>query len=577
MLHSLSSKLYMSQSPLLSMAKKPFSRQVLALMMPYWQKSNEKLIAWALLLTIIALNYTIVEVAVMYSNWNRDFFNLMQNEEWENFWSMLGTFVLIMGGYTCIDLLEEYLRRGLRIRWRRWLTYTYLNAWIDGKRLYRHQVLFPNSDNPDQRISQDIQAFCDTTLRMGLGLLRTVTSLFSFTVILWNLSGTLEFEFAGSEWAIPGYMVWVAIVYSIVGTWLTHKLAKRLIPLNFEQEKSEANFRFHMMRMREHAESISMQRGETAEQARTQALFGKVWDNWQQLTGLKLRYAAFNSGYNEVARIFPYLVASPRLMSGSLQLGDMMQTATGFYKVQEAFSWFVDSYESIADWKAITDRLVTFHSQLESIEEAKQHKLNAHPQWSNLTICSPQANTILEKQTGEFTDHSIIRGPSGGGKSTLLRTLAGIWPYYQGEVAMPEASQCQFIPQKPYLPHSSLKAILSYPQDSETYTDKVYVHALELVGLTSLTKQLEEVTQWQARLSGGELQKVMIARALVQKPTWLLLDESFSALDPESYRSLTQVLAEQLSECRIIEVSHRESSERLAGEFLFNDGQIKPQ
>lgn len=435
----------MSNHSPLSLKDKPFLAQVWSLAHPYW-RSDEKRIAWLLLGLVVGLNYLIVEVAVLYSNWNRDFFNLMQNEEWNNFWNMLGQFVLIMAVYTVVDFTEEYLRRTLRIRWRRWLTHAFLQKWLGGKRLYRHQLTYPDSDNPDQRISQDVKDFCDNTLKMGLGLLRTVTSLFSFVVILWNLSGSFTFEFAGSEWVLPGYMVWVAIIYSIVGTWLTYKIAKRLVPLNFEQEKSEADFRFHLMRVREHAESIALQRGELAENHRTQNLFSKVWDNWQQLTGMKLKYGAFTSGYNEVARIFPYLVASPRLMSGALQLGDMMQTATGFYRVQEAFSWFVDSYEEVADWRAVTDRLITFHTQLEMLPTTNALPLSKQPEWRDLNLFSPNQQTLLSEQSGSIHQSITIKGVSGGGKSTFIRSLAGLWYIKVATSAcLTTASVCLFL------------------------------------------------------------------------------------------------------------------------------------
>lgn len=549
----------MSNPNLLALRDKRFMHQVWALTKPYWG-SNEKSVAWALLLSVVALNYLIVEVAVLYSNWNRDFFNLMQNEEWHNFWSMLATFVVIMGGYTIVDLAEEYLRRTLRIRWRRWLTHTYLSHWMGGQRLYRHQLAYPSSDNPDQRISQDIRDFCDQTLSMGLGLLRTITSLFSFTIILWNLSGSLEFEFAGSQWVVPGYMVWVAIVYSVIGTWLTHKIAKRLIPLNFEQEKSEADFRFHLMRVREHAESIALLRGEEAENLRTQQLFSKIWHNWQHLTGMKLKYGAFNSGYNEIARIFPYLVASPRLMSGALQLGDMMQTATGFYRVQEAFSWFVDSYESVADWKAVTDRLITFETQLETLPDQSDIGVSDNPTWSNFNLYTPSYKDLLKRQNGEITTSTVIKGKSGSGKTTLFRAFAGVWPYQTGQVSMPAQDDCMFVPQKPYLPNASLKQVLVYPKQEFDGTRQELVEALRLAELPEFVDELDSVSNWQQRLSGGELQKIMLAKCLVNKPKWLFLDESLSALDPESYAQMKQVIAEQLHATRVVEITHKEQA-----------------
>ncbi|WP_215403081.1 ABC transporter ATP-binding protein/permease [Vibrio gigantis] len=556
----------MSYPSPLSLKDKSFLSQVWSLAHPYW-RSDEKRIAWLLLGLVVGLNYLIVEVAVLYSNWNRDFFNLMQNEEWNNFWNMLGQFVLIMMVYTVIDLAEEYLRRTLRIRWRRWLTHIFLKKWLGGKRLYRHQLSYPASDNPDQRISQDVKDFCDKTLFMGLGLLRTVTSLFSFVVILWNLSGSLTFEFGGSEWVIPGYMVWVAIVYSVIGTWLTHKIAKRLVPLNFEQEKSEADFRFHLMRVREHAESIALQRGESAENHRTQSLFGKVWDNWQQLTGMKLKYGAFTSGYNEVARIFPYLVASPRLMSGALQLGDMMQTATGFYRVQEAFSWFVDSYESLADWRAVTDRLITFHTQLEALPAANVMPRSNQPEWRDLNLYSPEQQPLLAEQSGNISQSITIKGVSGGGKSTFIRSLAGLWPYQSGEVSMPDDRECMFIPQKPYLPNASLRDILLYP-NGESISDSDLVDALTHAGVSKFGDKLDFNSNWQQSVSGGELQKIMLARSLVQKPQWLFLDEAMSALDPESYRSIREIMVQQLPDTHVVEVSHRETHEEEQNQII---------
>ncbi len=311
------------------------------------------------------------------------------------------------------------------------------------------------------------------------------------------------------------------------------------------------------MRVREHAESIALQRGELAENHRTQNLFSKVWDNWQQLTGMKLKYGAFTSGYNEVARIFPYLVASPRLMSGALQLGDMMQTATGFYRVQEAFSWFVDSYEEVADWRAVTDRLITFHTQLEMLPTTNALPLSKQPEWRDLNLFSPNQQTLLSEQSGAIHQSITIKGVSGGGKSTFIRSLAGLWPYQSGDISMPDDSECMFIPQKPYLPNATLREILLYPSGG-LVSDDVLIDALNQAGIAKFAEQMDRQSNWQQSVSGGELQKIMLARSLVQKPQWLFLDEAMSALDPESYCSIRAVMAEQLPETHVVEVSHRE-------------------
>ncbi|MCW7552469.1 ABC transporter ATP-binding protein/permease [Endozoicomonas gorgoniicola] len=536
-----------------------FLARVWHLTLPYW-RSEEKWSARLLLGTIVALNYLIVELAVWYSNWNRDFFNLMDEERWGDFWMMLAQFAAIMLVFTSVDLLEDYLRRTLHIRWRRWLTLDYLERWLSGRKLYRQQFHPEATDNPDQRISNDIHQFCERTMAMSLQLLRTVTSLFSFTIILWNLSGSLEFDWADSHWVIPGYMVWVALLYSVFGTWITHKVARPLAQLNFQQEHREADFRFHLMRVREHAESVMLQQGESAEKKRAVNLFGKIWHNWNRLTRVKLQFSAMNSGYNEVARIFPYLVAAPRMMSGALQLGDMMQTATGFYRVQEAFSWFVDAYEQVSEWWAVTDRLISFSDQIDGLEDTTPEQPSDLPGWSSLTLSDPQQKLLFSAPELFLTGHTLIRGPSGSGKSTLMRSLAGLWPFHEGQVHLPDHRQCMFVPQKAYLPHATLSEILCYPHPSGDWSDDECLSALKQAELPHLTEELNNNQNWQQRLSGGETQRLMIARVLLQKPRWLFLDEALSALDEDSRHRLEQVLHTTLPDTKVVMISHQPSA-----------------
>ena len=539
-----------------------------ALTKPYWF-SEERWAARGLLAVIIALNLGLVYINVQLNQWNNDFYNTLQNMDKDGFFRQLAKFGVIAAAYIIVAVYQLYLNQMLQIRWRRWLTGRYLADWIGERTYYRLQLTDRGTDNPDQRIADDLAGFCDKTLNLTLGLMSAVVTLVSFVAILWALSGTLSFAFNGSQIAIPGYMVWVALVYAIAGTILAHLIGRPLIELNFNQQKFEANFRFSLVRFRENAESIALYAGEADEMRGLQHRFSDVVANWWAIMRRQKSLTWFRAGYNQIATIFPFVVAAPRYFSGSIQLGGLMQTASAFGQVQDALSWFVNAYTQLAEWRATVDRLVTFRNatQRARLEAQKNagvvsavHDDRGYTA-SDVNIDLPDGQPLLapfsmELQPGESV---LVTGPSGSGKSTLFRALPGIWPFGRGTVSRPRDASTLFLPQKPYLTIGTLREQLCYPAPGDAYSDVKLRAALADCRLSHLAERLDEEQHWAQVLSGGEQQRVAFARALLLEPAWLFMDEATSALDEETEGALYRLVQDRLPHTAMISIGHRAS------------------
>jgi len=542
-----------------------FLRDLWVLARPYWF-SEEKWGARGLLALIVALNLGMVGIMVLLNQWNNAFYNTLQDKDLEGFYQQLLVFTGLAGAFILVAVYRLYLNQMLQIRWRRWLTERYLDEWIAHRTYYRLQLTDRETDNPDQRIADDLSLFVDKTLSLTLGLLSAVVTLVSFVVILWGLSGMFSFSLGGREIVVPGYMVWVALVYAIIGTWLTHLIGRPLVGLNFNQQKFEANFRFSLVRVRENAEAIALYRGEAGEIGNLRLRFSDVWRNWWEIMKRQKKLTWFNAGYNQIANIFPILVAAPRYFSGAIQLGGLMQTASAFGQVQDALSWFVNAYAQLAEWKATVDRLTTFHR---AMQNAAAHSadgiraaagagtgLAAHA----VALKLPDGRALAEPFDLAIPAGAplLVTGPSGAGKSTLFRAFAGIWPFGHGAVTQPGGGLL-FLPQKPYLPIGRLRDALAYPAAADAFTEAALREALTVVGLPALAGRLEEEQHWAQVLSGGEQQRVAFARALLQAPGWLFLDEATSALDEPSESALYRLLAERLPQTTVVSIGHRSS------------------
>jgi len=546
------------------MSKKRFFSTLWALTRPYWV-SAERRTGLILLATVVGLALTLVWLEVQFNTWNRDFYTTFETKDQGEFYRQLGKFTLLALIFIITAVYRLYFQQMLLIEWRTWLTEKYLGDWLKDRAYYRLQLLDRGTDNPDQRIAEDLRIFVELTISLSLGLLSAVVTLASFVAILWTLSGALQV--AGVE--IPGYMVWVALAYAVIGTWLTHVIGKPLIMLDFNQQRYEADFRFALVRLRENGEGVALYKGEAGELANFRARFANVITNWWGIMQKQKQITWFTSFYAQVAIIFPFVVAAPRYFSGKVPLGELFQIASAFGQVQGALSWFINAYTSFAVWKATVDRLTGFTRALEHAREEAERldgdrveaEAGATLTLDGLALALPQgrpllAPTSLELRKGESV---LVTGPSGAGKSTLFRALAGIWPYWKGRVELPRGARLLFLPQKPYLPIGALKHAACYPADAAGIPDDEVAEALRAVGLAQLAGQLAREENWAQVLSGGEQQRLAFARALLNRPDWLFLDEATAALPDPDQAALYRLLRERMPQTTLVSIGHRES------------------
>ena len=528
----------------------------------YWN-SEHKWKARGLLAFVIGLNFFGVYLLVRLNSWYNEFYNALQQYQVDSFWPLVGEFTGVAMLYIVIAVYAIYLRQAVQIKWRTWLTDKYLSRWLKGQVYYRLQVQNSDTDNPDQRISEDINQFVNLSLQLLIGFLKQLTTLVAFGVGLWNLSGAFTLNLGGQDIVIYGYMFWFSFVYSGIGTVCAHLVGRKLIGLNFEQQRFEADFRFNMMRVRENSESIAFYGGENAENKGFHERFAKVISNFWQLMKQTKILNFYVNGYAQLAVIVPLILAAPQYFAGAIALGGLMQTVSAFGRVQDALSYFVESYDSIAQLAAVVKRLDTF---TEHMERAEMVENGVRPQMADdtelrvedLRVQLPDSRVLLENCSLTLPAGSrlLVTGSSGCGKSTLLRTLAGIWPYGKGNLSLQKNSRLLFLPQKPYLPLGSLRRALYYP-GTAAGSDAALQAVLVKVGLDKFVTRLDEVDDWSRILSLGEQQRLAFARVLLQKPDWVFLDEATSALDEPREAEVYELLKKELPQMGVVSVGHR--------------------
>ncbi|HVZ54162.1 MAG TPA: ABC transporter ATP-binding protein/permease [Pseudolabrys sp.] len=539
---------------------------------PYF-RSEDRWPGRILLAAVVAIELAIVGINVLLNQWNARFYNALQDRNWSSFTYELGYFCVLATIFIVLAVYQLYLNQWLQIRWRRWMTRHYLDHWLTGANHYRMQLLGDAADNPDQRIAEDIKQFIDGgtngvgILPIGLGLLNSVVTLASFSVILWTLSATAPLHLFGATWSIPGYLFWAALIYAIAGTALTHLVGRPLVALNFQQQRYEADFRFNLVRVRENSEQVALLEGEAAERDQLLDRFGRLVGNWMAIMSRTKRLTFLTAGYGQIASVFPIVVISPAYFAGVVQLGGLTQTASAFGSVQGALSFFVDTYRRLAEWRAVIERLEGFDRSVAAaravaeappIVELAPNEANA-VRFDELAVRLPNGVPLVSANEVAIGpgEHVLVSGPSGAGKSTLFRALAGVWPFGHGTIRLPKDAKVMILPQRPYFPIAPLAAAVAYPGEPGVAEPARVAELIAAVGLPGLSTRLDEEAHWNRMLSLGEQQRLGIARALLHAPDYLFLDEATASLDEPSEAALYRLIAERLPKATVVSIGHR--------------------
>lgn len=564
-----------------------FFATVWALAKPYFSESDERWKARGFLAAIVALTLMLVFINLQITDWFNRFYNALQNYDQAGFWKLLGEFALLAFSAIALGVYQTYLTQLLDLRWRRWLTGDYLSRYLNAQTYYHMEIFKRGQDNPDQRIADDLNLFSQYTTSLFTGLLSAVANLVAFIGLLWVLSAKVVIPWQGSEHHIPGFLVWVALFYAVAWTWVAAKVGNPLIWLNFNQQRLQADFRFSLVRLRENSEAVALYAGEQKEEAQFKHRFDRVFDNYQRLILRQKRFNWFSSYFNQVAVILPFLAAATAYFTKAVPLGFLMQVSSAFGNVQSAFAYLAQSYDSFAQWHAVTDRLQGFRSLVSEVKtlrdgapEIRQTQREAGTTAftvQDLSIQLPDGRSLLQDFNLSLSsgDHALIMGASGAGKSTLLRALAGIWPFGAGEITLPEGDARLFLPQRPYLPLGTLRDALLYPAMVAQTPDDRIVATLNDVGLPELGNYLDAIEPWAQILSLGEQQRIAIARILLQQPILVFMDEATSALDEASETCLYRLIFTQLPKAAIVSVGHRTSLVPLHTRHLtLSDGRL---
>lgn len=538
------------------------------LVTPYW-KSSHRFFAWSMVIGIIIFNLLFVHSNILVNDWSKDFFDCIENKRTEKFYSLIGFFFILIAYFVITFLMRFFLVSYLSIHWQRWLTDQYVSNWLKDQAYYKMQMLKDSTDNPDQRIAEDIGSFISITLLLTEGVFSAFVTIIAFAGILWTLSANLPLPFLERVF-IPGSLFWASLFYSGIGTYIMVLIGRPLIKINYNQEKYKADFRYSLVRLRENTESVAFYKGEPQEKEEFYQRFQKVVLNYYQIIRQSIYINLWRNIFINLDTLFPFFITVPSYFKGLLSFGVVMQVNQAFVTIQKAFSFIIEQYFSIAQWQTVVWRLGGFHKNLQEIYSLQNVpyaavQVNKNFSYSQIevnlkSICLPSGQELLKNIYLSFPQgkHALLIGASGTGKSTFLRVLSGIWSFGYGEINFPKNQKALFLSQRPYIPLGSLKTGILYPIPlSEEPKNVDFENILKRCKLSHLVKKLDVVEDWSKILSLGEQQRLAIARVFIQKPDWLFLDEATSSLDEETEKHLYSLLQKDLAQTTYISVGHR--------------------
>lgn len=582
-----------SASPVVS--KSASLRIAWALTRPFFTSRGAGL-AWVLVVAVVILNFVEVAFSVFLTDWNQRLFNAAQDLNRARFLHELTVFPFVVAGLIAAYTAEDYCGRILRLRWRAWLTAKCVSLWMKDQSYYRLRFNEAGTDNPDQRISEDVATFVDRTFVLLTNLLSSVIGLTSFIAILWRISGKtpLWLPYLGTV-QMPGVMVFAVLAYALLGSLGIHFLGRPLVDLEYAQERREADFRFSLIRLRENAENVALYAGEKVERSILDLRFADILDNWRRLIYRRVALGGTTNLYNNAATLVPWFLLAGRFFSGAIKLGDIIQASSAFDQVRSYLSVLINNYGTFASWQATVNRISGFatalnqirtpmvsQSQSLSLTDFRAALLGSSPglpaahqhieledsggstlRVQHLATRAPDGRLLGQATSFEIApgERVLLRGPSGSGKTTLLRAIATLWPYGSGRISSPPLRRL-LLAQRPYLPLGTLRDALCYPQVASAVPDAKVREAMTAVGLAPLIPKLDAAAEWSHALSLGEQQRIGFARALLLKPELLVLDESTSALDEAAEAQLYGLVIERLPRAIVLSVGHRQTLER---------------
>jgi putative ATP-binding cassette transporter len=535
----------------------------------FWGVAGGRL-SWVLTGGLLVLIFLQLSIQYGINLWNRAIFDAIERRDAAVVLHLTAVFFPLAIGSVLLGVIQVYTRMGIQRRWRAWLTSSVISRWLKNGRYYQLNLISGDHQNPEYRIAEDLRVATDAPIDFATGVTSAFLSAATFIIVLWTIGGALTLTIAGATVTIPGFLVIAAVLYAAIASGSMVVIGRNFVAISESKNQTEAEYRYALMRVRENGESIALLGGEEEERSGIDRSLGKVLKQWALLCGQYMRTTIVSQGSSLIAPVIPILLCAPKFLEGSMTLGQVMQAASAFTIVQSAFGWLVDNYPRLAEWNAGARRIASLMMSLDGLERAEtgeglnrirrgETEGNTMLRLNDLSVTLDDGTAVVGEaeiliEPGEWV---LVSGESGTGKSTLVRAIAGLWPWGGGSVDFHADRRLFMLPQKPYVPSGTLRRAAAYPAAAEDWRIEQIGEALDKVGLGHLKERIEEEAPWDQTLSGGEKQRLAFARLFLHRPDIIVLDEATSALDDRSQDKLMELLSEELKDATVVSVAHR--------------------